>query len=58
MPSKELTAPIFWHSLLPLCWAVWKWVAIQYLSALPPPPPLEKVFEIRLWLGGGGVQLI
>ena len=38
LPSNELTAPIFWHSPLPLRAAVWQWVAIRYLSAPPPPP--------------------
>ena len=40
LPSKELTAPTFWLSLLPLQAAVWQWVAIWYLSAPRDLPPL------------------
>ena len=32
---RKLTAPISWRSPLPLCKAVWQWVAIEYLSAPP-----------------------
>ena len=40
LSQKELTAPQFWHSLLPLHVAIWQWVSIWYLSAPPPPPYL------------------
>ena len=43
LSSKELTAPRFWHSPLPLCVAIWQWVAIQYRSAPPPPPPRASI---------------
>ena len=35
--QNELTAPKFWRSRLPLCTAVWQWVAIQARVPLPPP---------------------
>ena len=37
LPQKELTAPKFWRSPLPLRAAVWQWVPIQ--TGVPPPPP-------------------
>ena len=37
LPSRELTAPIFWCSLLQLRAAVWQWVAIL-VPECPPPP--------------------
>ena len=37
LPSNELAAPRFWHSL-PSLHSTWQWVCIWYLSAPPPPP--------------------
>ena len=55
LPSKELTAPRFWRSPLPFCVAVWQRVAIQYLSALPPPYECGGCrLRFVLWPSGGG----
>ena len=51
LPSKELTTQRFWGSLPPLRVAVWQLLAIQYLSAPPPPgcSTLGLSSEVLLW---------
>ena len=45
-PKKELTAPEFWRSPLPLRAAVWQLVPIQ--TRVPPPPWVG----VLVWHGG------